>query len=200
MLRDIIEKGEEAVVILLRDRIVFVIVAARAPHGEAEKCFASRLDAVIHIFDAVLFIDRAPFGGDVMISIEPAGDLLIQRCTRQKIAGQLIGQELVIREVRIESADHPVAPSPHRAIRVVVVSVGVGVARRVEPLKRKPLTIMRAGEQTIHEFPIGLRRRIGNQRVNVRGRRGRPSGRAKAGERVSRDPPPETDAGPAIRA
>ena len=75
---------------------------------------------------------------------------------RQQVAGQLIAQKLVVRQVAVEGVDHPIAPQPHVAAAVDRVAVGVGVAGCVEPIERHPFAEVRTGEQAIDQPFVGI--------------------------------------------
>ena len=49
----------------------------------------------------------------------------------QFIPGELLGDELVVREVLVERPDHPVAPRPLFARQVLLVAVAVGVTDQI---------------------------------------------------------------------
>jgi hypothetical protein len=74
-----IEEREQPVVILLRDGIVFVVVATRAFHGQPEKRATERVDAVGIVFDTELFVHAAAFVGLTMQAVERGGDFLVLR-------------------------------------------------------------------------------------------------------------------------
>src|SRR5438477_6727162 len=58
-----VEERAERVVVLLLDRIVLVVVAARAPYGEPEERRAERvIRALDHVFGFVFGVDRAVLG------------------------------------------------------------------------------------------------------------------------------------------
>ena len=74
---------------------------------------------------------------------------------------------------------------------VLLVAVRVGVAREVEPRPRPALAVVRRGEQAVDELLVGVRARVGQERVDLRrasaaGRRGR--GSEPAHERLARRP------------
>ena len=76
---DVVEEGEELVVVALRDRVELVVVAAGAFDREAEPGRADGADAVGDVFDAVLLVDDAAFGVDDVVAAEAGGDALIER-------------------------------------------------------------------------------------------------------------------------
>ena len=151
----LVEKSEQAVVIALGNRIKFMVVAFRALHGEAKPRGAEGADAVGDVFDAVFFLDDAALGIDDVVAREAGGDALLEGGLRQEIARDLFGDEAIVGEIGVEGVDHPVAPAPHRARRVVVEAVGVGVARGVEPLDGLPFAVVGRGEQAVDGVFVG---------------------------------------------
>ena len=77
----------------------------------------------------------------------------------QQVAGQLPGDELVVRQIGVEGLDDPVAPGPHGAIDVGLVAVGVGVAGQVEPVDGHALAEPGRGQQAVDQALVGVRGR-----------------------------------------
>ena len=70
----------------------------------------------------------------------------------QHITGDLVSQELVIRLVGIDRANHPIAVTPRMVSPLVSLEpMRVGVMSHVEPVPRPTLSIMRRFEQPIDE-------------------------------------------------
>src|SRR5689334_5284284 len=90
---------------------------------------------------------------------------LVIRCSRQQVAGELPGEELVVGQVLVERADDPVAPRPDVAVAVGLVAEGVGVAGHVQPVHRQALAEVRRGQQPVGRMLIRLRRRVGEEDV-----------------------------------
>ena len=109
----VIEEREQPVVVLLRDRVELVVVAAGALERQSEPSHAERTDSVRHVLDAVLLLDDPALGINHVIPIESGCDALLKRRSRQQIARQLLEHELVVRQVGVERADNPVPPTPH---------------------------------------------------------------------------------------
>ena len=166
LLGDGVEEGEELVELLLRDRIVLVAVAARAAHGQAHPGGGRGFDAVDHVFDQILFGNRAALEVDHVVAIETGGDLVVRGGVGQQVAGELLDREAVERHVVVEGADHPVAPGPHVAMAVDVIAVGVGVAGEVEPLHGHALAVVRRGEQAVDLLLVGVGRFVGEEGVD----------------------------------
>src|SRR5215831_14552169 len=74
---DAVEEGVELIELLLRDRVVFVRVAARAAHCQPQPGRGRRLDAVNDVSVQGLFWNRASLEIDHVVAVESGGDLLI---------------------------------------------------------------------------------------------------------------------------
>ena len=99
------------------------------------------------------------------------------------VAGELEPDELVVGHVAVQGLDDPVAIPPGVGPGLVELeAVGVGVARQVEPVLRPALAVVRAGQQTIDDRLVGIRRAVGEERrrpprASAAGRSGRSSAR-----------------------
>ncbi len=142
------------------NRVIFVVVAAGTTHRHGHPDSGSGLYAIDHILGLILLGNRATFEIDHVVAIESGGKLLLRRCVRQQVAGQLLGGELVKRQVAIEGTNHPIAPVPHIAVAVDVIPVRIGVARQIEPLHRHSLAVTRRAKQPVHLFFVSVRRGI----------------------------------------
>ena len=103
--------------------------------------------------------DRAAFVRQAMQPIERGGENLIAVGVRQQVAGQLPGEELVVRQIVVERAHDPIAIRPLRVELVGLVAVRVGVAGRVEPGDGHVLAERGAGQQPID----GVLRRLASK-------------------------------------
>ncbi len=175
LFRDAVKESTEAIKVLLRERVIFMIVATRAAERYAEPGCGGRLNAIHNVFVLVLFRDCAALEVDHVVAIEAGCDDLGLGGVRQHIARNLFHRELVIGHVTVKCTDHPIAPRPHLSRAVDVISVRVGIAGEIEPLHRHPLTVMRRGEQPIDHLVISIRRIIGQERIQL-SRSGRQSG------------------------
>src|SRR3954452_13939071 len=86
----VVEVGEQAVKFALRNRIVLMIVAARAPERQAEKCSTRRGNTVRDSLNTVLLEIDAAFVVAWSISMESRRHKLICRRMGQHIAGKLV--------------------------------------------------------------------------------------------------------------
>ncbi len=168
---DAVEEGEHRIVVALRDRVELVVVAARALHREAEHRGPERVHAIDDVLGAELLFDAAALVRLPVQSIEGRGDTLLARGGRQEIAGELPGEELIVRQVVVERADDPVAIRRHVAVDVGLVAVRVGVSREIEPVHRHPLAVRRRGQVVLDGAGVRAGRSIAHERVDVGGRR-----------------------------
>ena len=170
------ERGHEPVVVSLRDRIEFVVVAAGAADRQAQHGRAERGGHVVQLVVALFF--------DLV-----GRDLRGVRAGRQKpgrhqrqvvvglelVAGNLPADELIERHVVVESSDHEVAVViRRRPVVVLLVTVAFGKTGQVEPVAAPALAVMRAVEQTIDEPVVGVAGTVGHKRLDLVGRRGKP--------------------------
>ena len=72
--RYLIEEGIGAIVIFLRNRIVFVIVAARTLEGQRKERFRKSIRPVVHIFHAVFFVDHPACLRNLVIAVEAGSE------------------------------------------------------------------------------------------------------------------------------
>ena len=184
-LRYVVEEGEKPVVVALRDGIVFVIVTTRAFQREPQPRHAERANAVGNILNPVLFVDDATLGVDNVIASKTGGDALVQGGVRQEIAGQLLRQKTIVALVGVEALNHPIAPTPHGARRVVIESVGIGVAGHVQPIHRHTLAIGGRRQQAAHCRAVrrfAMLSRVSCERIRV-------LKRSRQASQVQRNPP-----------
>ena len=144
---DVGEEGTQAVVVLHRDRIIFVIVTTGALQGEAQKGCPEGVEAVGNILDAELLRHAAAFHFLRMKAVEGGCLDLILGCVGEKVACQLLGDELVVGHVFPEGIDHPVAPGPDETIAIDLVAVSVRIACDIKPLAGHAFCIGLGGEE-----------------------------------------------------
>ena len=172
LLRQLVEEGVEAEVVLLRDRVVLVVVALPARHRQPEERRRGRLHAIGDVHDLILLGDRAALVVQHVVAVEPGGDQLVGARVRQEVAGEHLDDHLVVRLVPVQRLDQPVAPQPHRPRRVAVIAVRVRVARRVEPRQRHALAVTRRREQAVDRALVRALGVVGQERVELlQGRR-----------------------------
>ena len=168
---DAVEEREELIVLPLREGIEFVVVTAGALQRQPHQNGRRRVDAIGHVFDAILLVDDAPFGRQHVVAVEAGGDSLFESRVFQQVARELFRHKTVERHVRVERANHPVAPGPHRPFFVIVIAIGIGVTGRIEPLHGQPLAIPRRVEQAVDHFLVGIGGFVGQEGVEFGQRR-----------------------------
>ena len=128
-----IPEGEEAVIILLTERIVGMGMALDATEGGALPDGPGGVDAIDDGGEAVFLIIGSALGIGLGIAMETGGDAVFERGVREKISGEGLEGELIEGHVGVETADEPVAPRPNLAAIVLFVALRVGVAGQIQP-------------------------------------------------------------------
>ena len=142
----LVEVSHELVKLFLRDGIKLVIMAAGAKEAHAHPHLCSGGDAVDDVLSTVFLWDNAALDGDGVVAVEAGGHLLLQRGVGQQIAGKLLDGELIKGKVAVVGIDYPIPPRPHVAVGVVLITVGVCVARGIEPIARHVFAVPWRGE------------------------------------------------------
>ena len=141
------EDARHRVVVLDRDRIELVVVAAGAGQGHAEHPARDRVDLLVDHVDREL--DRVArvvtLGADGQVAgRDLLGSALVVAAGGQEITGELLAEELVVGQVRLESVDDPVPVAPGVGIDDVrVLAARLRVARDVEPVAAPALGVAR---------------------------------------------------------
>src|ERR1041385_4848785 len=134
-----------------------MVVTLAASDGQAEECGAGRVDAIEDGLNAELFLVDTAFLIDLGVTMEAGGNLLLDSCVRQHIARELLEDKLVKGHVAIESTDDPVAEPPNRARRIDTIAIGIGITLDVQPVPRPLFTILRRGQQPLHQPLVSAR-------------------------------------------
>ena len=175
------EERLQTVVVLVKDGIVFVIVAARAPEREAKEGGARRVRDVVQRFLPAREQPRS-IGLVDPLPVESHGHERFGVPRIQLVAGNLLADEAVVRLVVVERLNDVIAIAPHVGTRGVgFEAVAVRVARDVEPMARPALAVPRRREQPVHHALPRAGRSVVQELLNLGRRRGKP------GE-VDRDP------------
>ena len=167
----VVQEGEDAVVLLLFERIELVVVALRALNGDPEDPLPDRVHTVEHGFHPELLRVDSTFLVDHRVAQKAGGDDLVLRRSGQEVARNLLDDELVVGQVAIQSADHPIAIEPDLALLVLLESVGVGIARRIQPVPPPAFAVMRRSEESLHLLLVGVPAPVGKEGIDLRGRR-----------------------------
>ena len=102
---------------------------------------------------------------------KPVATLCGCPCARQQVARHLLDHEPVVRHVLVERLHDPVAVCPYLSGPVLLVAVRVGVASRVKPCAPPSLSVVRGGEQTVHQPLVVPRVVVREEGVQFPGRR-----------------------------
>ncbi len=154
------EERLEREIVLLRELVVFVVVAARAGDRRAENRGAQRVHDVGG--DLIFALHQIARVAVVRIEAEEAGGgqgLLIARS--QFVARDLLLEEARIRLVRIERLDHIVAITIGVGAGLIALETrAVGIAHEIEPATGLTFAIARGRKQAIHQFFVSVRRSV----------------------------------------
>ena len=144
----------QRIVISRRHRIELVVVAARAGDGQPEERPPDDFNLLVnHVHAEQLALGllqclraqrQKARGHDPRVPLRSRA--------RQQITGNLLPDELVVRQVEVERADDPVAVTP-RVVpgHVAGLAVGLGVARQVQPVPAPAFAEVRGSEQFVHQ-------------------------------------------------
>jgi len=164
-----------------------VVVAAGAADGEAEETSAHGIDAVVTLVGA-----RDLDGAVVVVPRSEAEkpqrwQMADAIRSFEQVGGELGRHELVVWQIVVEGADHPVAiqmsvririePAAHRIEAAIVVFT---VASDVEPHAGPGFPVSRRGEQAIDDLLERVGRRVFQKCVHFLRRRGK-TGEAERG-------------------
>ena len=187
-----LEEGAEAVVVLVRDRVVAVGVALGAADGQAEQRRGDDLDRLGDGVVAGLDLVDAPLGrrvgGHPQESgrdqpIVVGGVEILRRADDHLVARELLADQDIPGAVGIERPDQVIAifvgVRPDRVARGVAVAVGI--AGHVEPVPRPAFAVVARVQQPIDEALVGIGGLVGHERLDLLG------GRRQA-EQVERTP------------
>ena len=176
-----LEKRAHLVKLALAEGVELVIVALRTTNRDAEQGAA---DGAGHfIKDHVASLGEQIDVRHVLPRKQkPSGDGGLRIVWVQQVTGDLLLDELVVREVGIEGVDDPVAITPSVGPDLVMLkAVRLRETREVEPVLRPMLAVSGKGQQAINEFFVSIRIGVLEKRLHFRRRR------RQAGE-IEREP------------
>ena len=166
LFRHVVKERVHPVKFLRRQWIILVVVTFRATHRQAQPHGADRGHAIRDVFVEILVGVRAAFVVGHVVANKTGRDALRLRRLGQEIAGELFHRELVVRLVVVESLDDPIAPEPHEADAIEVITAGVGVAREIQPVLRHALAVVRRCQQPVHEFLVSTGRFVSEESIH----------------------------------
>ena len=150
------EDARQRVVVGREDRIELVVVAPGAGDGQPEKRLGRRVDLLVH--DIVFLLDRIALRQRHRPQREETGrddSAEIDRGAggrRQQVSGDLLADELVIRQVFVEGVDDVVPVAPRVAEGMIFVdSGGIGEAGDIEPMAPPLLAVMRRSQKALDQ-------------------------------------------------
>ena len=154
------EAGDEAVVVLDWNRIIFVVVTASAADRQAEHGRSKGVNDVVQLFVATAFSLFLCLLGRKWAGGEESGGGLGHRVGRfHLIARDLQFHEAVVGHVLIQRPDHKVAVVIGVAsILIEGVAVALGEASKIEPVACPSFSVVRVGQESVDEILIGLGR------------------------------------------
>ena len=163
-LRRVVEEGEQLIKFALREGVVFVRVALGATERHAEPHGGGRAHAVHGGLAAELLLIGAALGVRECLSVKARGRLFRESRAGQEVAGELQNAETIEGHVVVDRANHPIAKHVGvRADAVFLVTIAVGVTRKIKPVPAPALAEMRRTQQPIHEPFVGVRARVVNE-------------------------------------
>ena len=168
----LVEEGVELVEFLLRDRVVFMIMTLRTFHGQPHEDRGYRVDLIDVISHAIFLGDRSALVRVHAVAQKPRSNALLLGSARQQITSDLFDRELVEALVGEESMNYPVAPDPHVTMVIDRVTVGIRIARAVEPIDRKPFSSRGRRKQPLNHSLVRIRFLISQESINLLRRRG----------------------------
>ncbi len=176
------QRGDQAIVILLRNRIVLVFMAAGTAERQAKHRGAERGHHVVEMVVA----DEGQRLGSGLAGVRTR-DQKTRGRDRLKIVGDqmitrdLHADELVERHILVERPDHEIAiVIGGRAIAVELIAAALGKTGCVEPVPRPALAEVFALQEAIDQFVICIRRSVAYKRLDL-GRRRRQAVQVEVG-------------------
>ena len=172
------EDSSQRIVIGGGDGIEFVVVAAGATHRKSKGGACQRIDllrGIIHhesLFKPLVHVfgtEREEAGGSQEAVAFGGG------CGGQKVAGDLLLEKAIVGNVAVDGVDHVVAVAPRVRVRDVPRgSGGFAVACDIEPMPPPAFAETRGCEQAVHEARVGGAGPVGEECLDLRGRRRQP--------------------------
>ena len=132
----IVEEGKHAVVLVMTDRVKFVRMALCTLSRQAKDRFSQTIHPIEHFKHAKLFRNNRPFFVQHAVTEKTGRDPLFLSCIGKQVPSNLFDQELVIGQITVQRANHPVSPNPLITCDILFITVGVGIASHIEPMTR----------------------------------------------------------------
>ena len=171
----------DGVVVFVGDGVEFVVVAAGAAEGQAEKRLAECVDPVVGAVGIILgdvdgrmdLLPQIPKAGSDHRFICPR--LRIEPRMRQQVAGDLLPHKLIVGKISVERLEHPIAVAPSIGDRQIeFVAPRFGIAHHIEPMAGEAFAVVGRGEELVDIFFKRQRIGIGDDPSEILGRRWQP--------------------------
>ena len=147
------EHAVKRVIVLGRNRIVFMIVTTGARDGQSQQSARDHVDAVVN--DVRLIVQKTAAKGQKA----HGGERPFVGSQIELVGRKLLEDEPVEREVFVERTNDIVAIRVGVGVATLLlehVALGVGVTGHIEPVTTPPLAVTRRAKQTIHDSGISF--------------------------------------------
>ena len=144
-----------------------MVVTLSALHRQPQKGRADGVNPVRDVGLAEFLRHTTALRFLTVEAVKGGGQLGFLGGIRDHVPCQLVGDEVIIRQVSLKGADHPVTPLPDGAVAIDLIAVAIRVAGDIEPLSGHALSIGRADKQAIDLFFICLGRFISEEGIEL---------------------------------
>ena len=162
-----LEIAGKSVVILGRDSVELVVVAAGASNGHRQKGLGKDVDLIVEMIGLIAadvhrrvlgFAEEPEPGGENRL-VGPVGRMPPGR--GQQVAGDVFHDELIVGYIGIEGADDIIAVDVGlRQFEIEFVALSLGEADQVQPVPSPALAVVRRLKQVVDHLGEGLRRLV----------------------------------------
>ncbi len=149
-----------------------MVVAARAGRGEPHEPARNDVDAVID--DVLLVVEKTAADGQKTHGGQRRR-IGLRLAQHELIGGELLDDELVVRQVGVQRLDDPIAIGVRvRELALLAgdeIAARVGVARDIEPMPAPALAVAGRGEEPVDHLREGIGRLVLLEGLDLRGGR-----------------------------
>ena len=153
---DVSIECQHPVIVFLRHRINFVIMAAAAVDGQAQKRLACGRQHIVKLIEIML----VGVGGFIIEQAEPIktrSDHRLRSYLIEFVSGDLFADELIVGHIFVEGSHDVIAIAPdERFGRIALVTVCFGVADHIHPVPRPAFSELGRGEQSVDQLLVGI--------------------------------------------
>ena len=112
-----------------------------------------------------------PHIDDQMETVEAGRNELVLARRVKQVTSQLVGHEIIVRQILIEGSDYPVPIGRHVSIMVVVDAVGICETNQIEPILGHVLAELWFRKQTVDKSFVSFWGFVRQERLDLRPRR-----------------------------